>query len=237
MWKPINQYYIPCIGILNDKTPDENQSIPKDDSLEDITDIILGDDRIVQNGKGELALFANGTYYPIQWGHWVQDEPVTLVNDDGTLEEEIEKCDFNALIEYNGRKYLLLLTQSHPIPLRFSANPAVFYQEDGTLPEEPEESLEKLEENYRKACEEYKQWREEYNKVLEPYRNPETGEIDYDAIENDDSPEGIRAFQYGLADFNCFGAFDEYQYLIDLKIMHINARNTSDKTTSKTQQI
>lgn len=111
------------------------------------------------------------------------------------------------------------------IPLRYHTSEKMFYEEDGTLVEEPEESLEQLESDYQNACEQYKQWREEYNKVMEPYRNPETGKIDYDAIEKDDSTEGIRAFQYGLADFNCFGSFDEYEYLIDLKIMHINARN------------
>ena len=90
------------------------------------------------------------------------------------------------------------------IPLRYHTSEQMFYEEDGSLVEEPEESLEQLESDYQNACEKYKQWREEYNKVMEPYRNPETGEIDYDAIENDDSPESIRAFQYGLADFNCF---------------------------------
>ena len=59
---------------------------------------------------------------------------------------------------------------------------------------------------------------------MQPYRNPETGEIDYEAIDNDHSENGQKAFQYSLADFNGFNALDMYEYLIDLKIMHLNAR-------------
>ena len=118
------------------------------------------------------------------------------------------------------------MEEQQPIPLRYHTNPDMFYREDGTLDEEPEESLEELEENYHQACEEYSKWRKDvYEKTMEPYRDPKTGKIDYDAIEKDNSPEGERAYQMGLADFNAFGAFDFLEYDIDLKIMHLNARN------------
>ena len=121
------------------------------------------------------------------------------------------------------------MEEQSPIPLRYHTNPKVFYRPDGTLEEEPEETLEELEENYRKAREEYSKWRKEvYEPALEPYRDPKTGKINYDAIEKDDSPEGARAFQMGLAAFNAFNGFDFLQYDIDLKIMHLNAKNSQN---------
>ena len=111
------------------------------------------------------------------------------------------------------------------IPLRYHTSEKMFYEEDGTLAEEPEESLEELEKNYTDACAAMKKYREQYEEVMRPYRNPETGEIDYDALDNDNSEQGLNAFQFALAGFNGDNALDEYQYLIDLKIMHINARN------------
>ena len=110
------------------------------------------------------------------------------------------------------------------IPLRYHTRDSIFFEADGSLVEEPEEALEELETDYKNACEEYTKWRKEYEKVMQPYRNPETGQIDYDALEKDNSPEGLRAFQFSLADFNSFGALDEYEYLIDLKITHMNAK-------------
>lgn len=110
------------------------------------------------------------------------------------------------------------------IPLRFHTNPISFYESDGTLREEPEESLDELQQTYNQACEAFVKLKEDYDQVMQPYRNPETGEIDYEAIDNDHSENGMKAFQYSLADFNCFNGLDYLQYLIDLKIMHLNAR-------------
>ena len=123
----------------------------------------------------------------------------------------------------------ILTKEQLTIPLRYHKDTAMFYDENGNLDEEPEQTLEELEKNFADDCATYKRWKEDYERVMAPYRDPKTGKIDYDAIENDDSEQGIKAFQYGLAEFNAFSALDEYQYYIDLKIMHLNHKNINNE--------
>ena len=82
-----------------------------------------------------------------------------------TKQEEILRCYWAA----KGVDIDKFLNMELQIPLRFHTSPIFFYESDGTLREEPEESLDELQ--------------QAYDQVMQPYRNPATGEIDYDAKE------------------------------------------------------
>ena len=55
-----------------------------------------------------------------------------------------------------------VLNMELQIPLRFHTNPLFFYESDGKLREEPEESLDELQQAYDQACKAFKQFQEDY---------------------------------------------------------------------------
>ena len=77
-------------------------------------DIVSDTDEIVQNDKGELALFSKGTYYPLQSGKWIIPEPVTYEKEDGTEETVYEDWDFNYYIAIDGIRFLLMIEPVNP---------------------------------------------------------------------------------------------------------------------------
>lgn len=105
MWSPTN-LQITIIGLLVDDTYKAMKSAEPDkfkQIVDQFIDIATGvDTTIVQNKQGELALCADGVYYPIQSGHWVQEE--TVMDDD-----EPEEVEYNALIPFGGLNHLLMI--------------------------------------------------------------------------------------------------------------------------------
>lgn len=131
------------------------------------------DATIVENECGEYAFCANDVYYHLHIGHWTREEVTEIVDDEGEIEDVPEMMDYNAIVEFEGLNQLLCLDKVLATPLRFFENQAVFYQEDGSLAEEPKESLAELEALYDEVREK----------------------------------------------------MEKYEYLINLKIMHINEKD------------
>ena len=104
MWKKSN-LQITVIGLLADENYETMRSAEPDrfrQTVDQFTDIVAGDDTaVVQNEQGELALCADGVYYPIQSGHWVQAERV--------MDGEPEAVEYNALVPFGGLNHLLLI--------------------------------------------------------------------------------------------------------------------------------
>ena len=105
MWKTTN-LRITLIGLLVDETYKTMRSAEPDKFKQigdQFIDIATGvDTTIVQNKQGELALCADGVYYPIQSGHWVQEETVMD-------EDEPEEVEYNALVPFEGLNHLLMI--------------------------------------------------------------------------------------------------------------------------------
>lgn len=72
-------------------------------------ELVSDTDDIVQNGKGELALFSQGTYFPIRSGKWIIQEPFTHEKEDGTEETEYEDLEYNYFITFDGIRFLLMI--------------------------------------------------------------------------------------------------------------------------------
>ena len=104
MWSP-TKLQITLIGTLVDETYKTMRSAEPDkfkQIVDQFTDIATGvDTTVVQNEQGELALCANGVYYPIRSGHWVQEETV--------MDGEPEQVEYNALVPFKGINYLLMI--------------------------------------------------------------------------------------------------------------------------------
>lgn len=77
-------------------------------------DIVSDTDEIVQNDKGELALFSKGTYHSIQSGKWIVPEPVTYEKEDGTEETGYEDWEYNYCIAIDGIRFLLMIEPKNP---------------------------------------------------------------------------------------------------------------------------
>ena len=61
--------------------------------VDQFTDIATGvDTNVMRNEQSELALCADGVYYPIQSGHWVQKE-----------------IEYNTLVPFGGLNHLLMI--------------------------------------------------------------------------------------------------------------------------------
>lgn len=183
MWKQTNFR----IGVFGGLLYDEAYETMKANDPERIRlnlDKFLEHDEatIVENEHGEYAFCANDVYYPLHLGHWTREEFTELIDDEtGEIEEVPEMMDYNAIVEFEGLNQLLCLDRDLAVPLRFVENQAVFYQEDGSLAEEPKESLAELEALYDEVRE----------------KN----------------------------DSDCREKMEKYEYLINLKIMHINEKN------------
>lgn len=104
MWTPTN-LQITVIGLLVDEAYKSMKSIEPDrfKQIEDLfTDIATEvDTTIAQNEQGELALCADGVYYPIRSGQWVQEERV--------IDSNLEPVEYNALVSFGGLNHLLLV--------------------------------------------------------------------------------------------------------------------------------
>jgi len=72
-------------------------------------ELVSDTDDIVQNDKGELALFSQGTYFPIRSGKWIIQEPFTHEIEDGTEETEYEDLEYNYFITFDGIRFLLMI--------------------------------------------------------------------------------------------------------------------------------
>ena len=105
MWSS-SKLQITIIGTLIDETYKTMRSAEPDKFKQigdQFIDIAAGaDTTVVQNEQGELALCADGVYYPIRSGHWVQEE--TVMDDD-----EPEEVEYNALIPFGGLNHLLMI--------------------------------------------------------------------------------------------------------------------------------
>ena len=104
MWSPTN-LQITVIGLLVDEAYKTTKSAEPNkfkQIVDQFTDIATGvDTTVVQNEQGELALCADGVYYPIRSGHWVQEETV--------MDGDPEPVEYNALVPFGGLNYLLMI--------------------------------------------------------------------------------------------------------------------------------
>ena len=105
MWSPTN-LQITIIGLLVDDAYKAMKSAEPDkfkQIVDQFIDIATGvDTTIVQNKQGELAIRCSGQFYPIQSGHWVQEETVMD-------EDEPEEVEYNALVPFEGLNHLLMI--------------------------------------------------------------------------------------------------------------------------------
>ena len=112
VWKPTD-LHISFIGpAINDEIVIKMMASnpAKFKEIQDLeVDIVSDTDEVVQNDKGELALFSKGTYHSIQSGKWIIPEPVTYEKEGGTEETEYEDREYNYYIIIDGIRFLLMI--------------------------------------------------------------------------------------------------------------------------------
>lgn len=96
--------------------------------------------------------------------------------------------------------------------LRYYTNESIFREKDGSLKEEPEETLEELEAAHERLC--------EYHREVKARLK----ELQKDGADTNPDDMDDESFDFSLAEFNSCGAADILEWEIDLKLLHIHYR-------------